>query len=159
MCSIGSVISGLPRPTSTAVPAGRTALMPSKTARAEPLASTNALTSNPAVATSVSAGSMTRVAPNDSARSRRSATRSVTMISAAPNARAVCAQMMPIGPAPAIRMDDPGVTPALRMVVIATDSGSSSAAASSEMASGSRWAKSVRMTQNCAKAPSIGGVA
>ena len=48
------------------------------------------------------------------------------MTSAAPNARAVWAQMMPIGPAPAIRMLDPGVTPALRIVVIATDSGSSS---------------------------------
>ena len=81
------------------------------------------------------------------------------MISAAPNARAVWAQMMPIGPAPAIRMDDPGVTPALRIVVIATDSGSNRAAASSEIVSGRAWANSVRITQYCANAPSIGGVA
>ena len=81
------------------------------------------------------------------------------MISAAPNARAACAQMMPIGPAPAIRMLEPGVTPALRMVVMATDNGSSNAAASSEMESGSRWANSVRMAQYWANAPSIGGVA
>ena len=63
MCSIGRVISGEPRPTRTAVPAGRTALMPSKTARGDPLASTNALTSSPAVAMSTSRGSITRVAP------------------------------------------------------------------------------------------------
>jgi hypothetical protein len=81
------------------------------------------------------------------------------MISAAPKARAVCAQMMPIGPAPAIKMLEPGVTSALRVVVMATDSGSSSAAASFDMESGTRWANSVRMTQYSANAPSIGGVA
>ncbi len=81
------------------------------------------------------------------------------MISAAPKARAAWAQMIPIGPAPAISMLDPGVTPALRIVVTATDSGSSNAAASSDMESGTRWANSVRITQYCANAPSIGGVA
>jgi hypothetical protein len=63
MCSTGSIISGFPSPTSTACPAGRTALMPECTARGAPEASTKASTSSPAVARSVSAGSMTRVAP------------------------------------------------------------------------------------------------
>ena len=67
--------------------------------------------------------------------------------------------MIPTGPAPAIRMLDPGATPALRMVVTATDGGSSSAAASSDMESGTWWANSVRITQYCANAPSTGGVA
>ena len=53
----------------------------------------------------------------------------------------------------------PGATPALRIVVIATDSGSSSAAASSDIESGIGWANSVRITAYRAKAPSIGGVA
>ena len=81
------------------------------------------------------------------------------MISAAPKAFAVCAQMMPMGPAPAMRMLEPGTIPALRMVVMATDSGSSSAAASSDIESGTLWANSVRMTAYSAKEPSIGGVA
>ena len=88
-----------------------------------------------------------RVAPYFSARSRRSATRSETMISAAPKARAVCAQMMPMGPAPAIRMLDPGTMPAFRIVVMATDKGSSRAAASSDIESGTGCAYSVRITQ------------
>ena len=67
--------------------------------------------------------------------------------------------MIPIGPAPAIRMLDPGVTPALRIVVTATDSGSRSAAASFDMVSGTWCANSVLITQYCANAPSIGGVA
>src|SRR6476469_1536017 len=43
-----------------------------------------------------------------------------TTIRAAPKARAACAQMTPIGPAPAMSIDEPGVTWALRMVAIAT---------------------------------------
>ena len=81
------------------------------------------------------------------------------MISDAPKARVAWAQMMPIGPAPAIRMLDAGTIPALRIVVTATESGSSSAADSSDMGSGTAWANSVLITQYCAKAPSMGGVA
>jgi len=78
-------------------------------------------------------------------RSRRDGTKSVTTIREAPKARAAWAQITPIGPAPAMRTEEPGTIPALRMVAIATESGSSSAAASSDMESGTGWAISAPM--------------
>jgi hypothetical protein len=78
---------------------------------------------------------------------------------AAPKARAACTHITPMGPAPAIRIELPGATCALRMVVTATDSGSSSAAASSDMESGTGWANSASMVTYRQNAPSIGGVA
>jgi hypothetical protein len=47
----------------------------------------------------------------------------------------------------------------LRMVVMATDSGSSRAAASSDMESGTGWAISASMVTYQQNAPSTGGVA
>ena len=55
-------------------------------------------------------------------------------------------------------IDEP-VTWALRMVVMATDSGSSRAAASSDMESGTGWAISASMVTYQQNAPSTGGVA
>ena len=64
---------------------------------------------------------------------------------AAPKARAAWAQITPMGPAPAIRIELPGWTWALRIVVTATERGSSSAAASSDIESGTGWANSASM--------------
>src|SRR3954453_10492821 len=154
----GSAYSSAPMPTSTTCPAGPTALMPLTTAPGTPVASTNASTGSIAV-TSTAAGSSTSVAPNRSAFSRRDATRSVTTMRAAPKARGACAQMTPIGPAPAMSMDDPGTTGGWGIVAIATDSGSSSAAASSDTESGTGWAMSSSISTYRQNAPSMGGVA
>jgi len=54
---------------------------------------------------------------------------------------AAWAVMTPIGPAPAIRTAEPGTMRAFRAAQMPTDSGSSIAAASSESASGTGWAK------------------
>lgn len=85
--------------------------------------------------------------------------RSETTTSVAPNARTVCTSAIPIGPAPAIRTREPAVTPALRVVAMATDNGSHSAAASSDISSGIGCANAEPMVTYSASAPSIGGVA
>lgn len=159
MCSTGSTISELPRPTRTAAPAGPTALMPSETARGAPLASMKASTGTMSEVTSTETGSTTSVAPKDSARSRRSGTRSLTTTRVAPNARATCAQMTPIGPAPAMRTLDPGTIPALRAAAMPTDRGSSRAPASNDTVSGRVCANSASIVTYSANAPSTGGVA
>ena len=99
------------------------------------------------------------VAPNRSAIARRSATGSVTITSAAPNALAACVAITPIGPAPAMRTRDPGTTSALRLAQMPTESGSSRAATSSVMESGIGCAKGAWIVTYSWKAPSIGGVA
>ena len=77
----------------------------------------------------------------------------------APKARAVCAQMTPIGPGAGDEDSSPGATAALRIVATATDSGSSRAAASSDMESGTGWANLGVDGDVPAEPPSIGGVA
>ena len=77
----------------------------------------------------------------------------------APKASAVWTLTSPMAPAPVTRTRDPAVTRALRQAHTATDSGSSSAAASSLMLSGTGWANASCTTTSSAKAPSIGGVA
>jgi len=66
---------------------------------------------------------------------------------------------MPIGPAPAMSTRLPTVKLALRAVAIATDNGSSSAAASSLIESGIGQAKWDWIATYSAKAPSTPGVA
>jgi hypothetical protein len=99
------------------------------------------------------------VAPNRLAIARRSGTGSLTMTSAAPNAVAAWVVITPIGPAPAISTRDPGTIRALRLAQMPTESGSRSAAASSEIESGTGCANCVWIVTYSWKAPSIGGVA
>jgi hypothetical protein len=119
----------------------------------------NASTGAMSEATDTTVGSTTSVAPYRNARSRRSGTRSLMTIRVAPKARAAWAQMIPIGPAPAMSTEEPGTMPALRTAAIPTDSGSSRAPASNETESGRTWANSASIVTNSAKAPSTGGVA
>ena len=80
---------------------------------------------------------MTSVAPKRSTLSRRDSSGSDTTMRAAPKARAAWAHITPIGPGAGDEDRTARVTTcALRIVVTATDSGSSSAAASSDMESG-----------------------
>ena len=80
------------------------------------------------------------------------------MTSVAPKARAACRQSSPTGPAPVTSTRVPGPTRALPQAHTPTDSGSISAAASSDRASGTGWANSSWTTTYSQKAPSIGGV-
>ena len=77
----------------------------------------------------------------------------------APKASAVCTATSPIGPAPVTSTRDPAPTRPLRQAQMPTDSGSSSAAASSLIESGTGCAKAECTTTCSANAPSIGGVA
>jgi len=81
------------------------------------------------------------------------------MTSVAPKASAAWTLTRPIGPAPVTSTREPGPTRPLRQAQMPTDRGSSSAAASSEMVSGTGWAKAACTTTYSAKAPSMGGVA
>ena len=133
--------------------------MPDITACGDPLASTKALTSRPAVAMSDPRGSSTS--------GRAVLQRPFLPLRHQVGDDDLRGTKRPCG----LGADDPDRPrtgdqdarpwgyPALRIVVTATDSGSSSAAASSDMESGTLWANSVRITHNCANAPSIGGVA
>src|SRR5450756_2768997 len=75
--------------------------------------------------------STTSVAPISRARASRAGLTSDTTTSVAPKARAVCRLTKPMGPAPVISTREPAVTRPLRQAQMPTDSGSSSAAASS----------------------------
>ena len=83
----------------------------------------------------------------------------MTVTSAAPRARAAWAATRPTGPAPVTSTREPAVTPPLRHAHRPTESGSSSAAASSLSESGTGWANSSCEVTSSAKAPSYGGVA
>ena len=99
-------------PTSTTRPAGPTALMPLTTAGGAPLASTNA-------STWVERGDVvgSRVQHFGGAELQRPFPPCGHRVGdddpAAPKARAVCAHITPIGPAPAIRTIEPGATAGL----------------------------------------------
>ena len=84
---------------------------------------------------------------------------SLTPTQAAPRARATSAQSSPTGPAPMTSTRSPGLIPALCAAQTATDSGSISAAASSDSSSGTGWARMESRTTYWANAPWIGGVA
>jgi hypothetical protein len=77
----------------------------------------------------------------------------------APKASADCTATSPIGPAPVTSTRDPAPTRPLRQAQIPTDSGSSRAAASSLIESGTGCANAACTTTCSANAPSIGGVA
>jgi hypothetical protein len=157
LTGIGSGISSAPMPTSTTVPAPRTAVMPAFTAGVAPEQSMKA--STPRSATDSVTGSRLLVAPNRSAIARRSGTGSETMTSAAPNALAAWVAMTPIGPAPATSTREPGLIWALRLAQMPTESGSSSAATSSVTASGTGCANGAWIVTYSWRAPSMGGVA
>jgi hypothetical protein len=80
--------------------------------------------------------STTAVAPSSRARSSRAGLTSDTTTSVAPKASAVCTLTRPIGPAPVTSTREPAVTLPLRQAQMPTESGSSSAAASSLTVSG-----------------------
>ncbi len=121
-------------------PPGRTARIPACTAAATPEASMNAFTSRPSIKST--RGSRATVAPCSRANARRSSSISLMYTVVAPKARAVCAMITPIGPAPAMSTLLPGRMSARLHAQMPTERGSMSAAASSEMLSGIAWAKS-----------------
>ena len=77
----------------------------------------------------------------------------------APKASAVCTATNPIGPAPVTSTRDPGPTRPFVQAHTPTESGSSNAASSSLIESGTGCAKAWCTTTCSANAPSIGGVA
>ncbi len=102
----------------------------------------NASTSSDDGSKSSSRGSNVSVAPKSWMRLRRDSTRSLTTTSLAPYERAASETRAPIGPAPVTKTRDPGSIPAFVHAQMPTENGSRRAAAWSDSASGTRWAKS-----------------
>ncbi len=130
----------------------------SQVARALPEHSSRTSGSTPASARDVPATSIA-FRPSVAASRSRCGLTSVTVTESAPYARAVCAAMRPIGPAPVTSTMRPGETWARRQAQTPTDSGSSRPAASSLMLSGTGKTNCAGITTYWLKAPSFGGVA
>ena len=141
------------------MPAGATARIASAVAPGWPEHSRSTSTASPDSLTGVASTSRASVAPSSRASVSRCGFTSVTTTEAAPRASAACIATSPTGPAPVTSTRDPAWTPPLRQAQSPTDSGSSRAAASSVIRSGTGCANCSCTVTSSANAPSIGGVA